>query len=89
MQLGTPFDIGALAMQGRAIDYRFTLALVETADPGAHYFISAGKIETAEVSQEQPSGGKLTQIAIRDKRRFEGWEKIVRRRLIGPACPLK
>ena len=40
--------------------------LVETAEHGAHHFISAGKIEIAEVIQEQPSGGKLTQIAIRD-----------------------
>lgn len=66
MQLGTPFNIGALAMQGRVVDYRFTLALVETAEHGAHHFISSGKIETAEVIQEQPSGEKLTQIEIRD-----------------------
>ena len=51
--------------------------LIETAEHGAHRFISAGKIETAEVIQDQPSGGKLTQIAIRDNRRFEGWEKAV------------
>ena len=47
MQLGTPFDIGTLAMQGHTVDYRCTLALVETAGYGAHHFISAGKIETA------------------------------------------
>ncbi len=46
--------------------------LIETAEHGAHRFISAGKIETAEVIQDQPSGGKLTQIAIRDNRRLDG-----------------
>lgn len=50
--------------------------LVETAGYGAHHFISTGEIETAEVIQEQPSGRKLTQIEIRDNRRFERWEKI-------------
>ena len=66
MQLGTPFDIGALAKPGCAVDYKFTRALIETADHGAHHFISLGKIETTVAIQEQPSGEKLTQIAIRD-----------------------
>ena len=77
MQLGTPFDIGTLAKPGCAVDYKFTRALIETAEHGAHHFISSGKIEAAEVIQDQPSGGKLTQIAIRDNRRLDGWEKTV------------
>lgn len=77
MQLGTPFDIGTLAKPGCVIDYKFTRALIETAEHGAHHFVSSGRIEASEVIQDQPSGGKLTQIAIRDNRRLDGWEKTV------------
>ena len=77
MQLGTPVDIGALAKPGCAVDYKFTRALIETAEHGAHHLTSSGKIETTESIQEQPSGEKLTQIAIRDNRGFEGREKTV------------
>ena len=73
--LHTPYDINALAMSGNMVEYRFTRALIESVEHGAHHFITAGVIETTEIIQQDQGGTPLRQVAIRDQRKFEGWEK--------------
>ena len=77
MSLREPYDINTLAADDSTGKYEFTRALIESVDYGAHHFISAGEIETTEITQPNQEGIPLKQIAIRDQRKFEGWRKIV------------
>ena len=75
--LRVPFDISTLAVPGRKRAYELTRAMIESVKHGAHHFVSAGEIDVTEiVSQSQPDGPALKQIAIRDGRNFEGWRKV-------------
>ena len=76
MLLREPYDINTLAANGSMEWYEFTRALIESADHGAHHFITAGEIEITEIIQQNQEGIPFKQGAIRDQRKFEGWRKV-------------
>ena len=73
MLLREPYDINILAANGGVGSYEFTRALIESADHGAHHFITAGEIEVTGSSSKTKTE---RQVAFRDQRKFEGWRKI-------------
>ena len=70
MQTRIPFDISTLAVSGQVITYDCIRAMIESPSIGGHHFISSGEIETTE--QTGPAG---RQIAIQDRRKFDGWRE--------------
>lgn len=73
--LRRPYDVNDLAMNGNMTEYKFTRALIESVEHGGHHFVTAGVVEKTEIIQQDQGGMPLKQIAIRDQRKFEGWEK--------------
>lgn len=77
MELQTPYDVSSLAHAGQNISYRYTRAVIESVDHGAHHFVSEGEVVATELIGPSQSGGPpVKQTAIHDQRKFEGWRKI-------------
>ena len=77
MQLRVPYDPSTLAEPGCTTAYNFTRAVIESAEYGGHHFVTEGEIEAVEQPQpDQSSEVTVKHIAIRDRRRFEGWRKV-------------
>ena len=74
--LRTPYDMNALAMSGNMAEYKFTRALIESVEHGAHHFITSGIIETTEIIQQDQGETPLKHLAIRDQRKYDGCEKV-------------
>lgn len=75
MELRVPFDINAFVNPQDKKSYEFTRAIIESAEFGAHRFVSRGHVEPVTMDQRQPDGSIVTQMAMHDHREFEGWEK--------------
>ena len=77
MELQSPYDVNALAHSGKSVSYKYTRALIESVDHGAHHFVSEGEIVTTELmAPSQPGGPAVKQTAIHDQRKFEGWRRV-------------
>ncbi len=76
MELRTPYDPNNIAVSGRIVSYEFTRAVVESSQHGAHHFITAGEIETTEFVQSTQEGIPTKNIAIQDRRKFDGWRQV-------------
>ena len=77
LDLRKPYDPNTLARQGQTVEYEFTRAMVESTTFAAHHYVSQGSIETTKlISPSQPGQPAIEQMAIQDRRRFEGWINI-------------
>ena len=79
MELQKPYDFNEfirLAEVGRNARYNFTRAIIESHKFGAHHFVTEGEV-VAEVNSNETGLPNPQQLAIRDKRNFEGWRKMV------------
>ena len=74
LELRTPFDITSLAPP-HPPSYQFVRAIIESPAHGAHHFVTRGEIETIEITHDQQPH-LPPDIAIRDKRVFDGWKKV-------------
>lgn len=72
LELSTPFDPNVAIAAGQREDYALRRALIESRQGGSHFFTSEGTLSRQQV-QVQPG---VTQTAIQDERRFEGWRHI-------------
>ena len=76
MELRTPYDPNNIAVSGRVVSYEFTRAVIESSQHGAHHFVTAGEIETTEFIQSTQEGISAKNIAIQDRRKFDGWRQV-------------
>ncbi len=79
LKLQQPYDIYAVRLQAelnQESEYQYTRAIIESRQFGAHHFVTEGTIfaETIAHESDQPN---LQQTVIHDRRKFEGWRKIV------------
>ena len=76
LHLREPYDPNRLARQGQTVSYEFIRAMVESIAFGAHHYVSQGAIETTKlIGPSQPGQPPVEQMAIQDRRQFEGWIK--------------
>ncbi len=69
LELTIPFDPNLVLGVNSTVTYSFKRALVESVEGGSHRFISEGNLIRQQI-QAQPG---ISQEAISDKRKFEGW----------------
>lgn len=70
MELGLPYNPEAVLGSNAQVPYRYCRALLESVHHGSHAFVSEGILTRQQVSIP----GGMSQLAVADRRTFEGWK---------------